>query len=544
VWVALLFLATILLFFTRLSAPLQEPQEARYAEIPRHMLAQRSWLVPILHGEPYYDKPPLLYWLVMASYSVLGVSDWAARLVASGAGFLTVVITYLWGRRVAGPRAGFLAGHILCLTVRYIYLARLLTMDTLLCLCVTAALAAAHVAVHGATFRWRWWLVSAVACGLGMLTKGPVALALTAVPVLAYSFLDRRRTRLGLVAWLAYLAVALSVAAPWYIAVARVDPGFVDYFFWRHNVERFVAPFDHVEPFWFYLPSLLLGMLPWTLLMPSLVLHLVRKPRDEASVPGVRGLTPWLGLPLLASLWCLLFFSLAGCKRPTYILPAMPLLALALGCYLDTVVPREREALAGTRLAYWSTLLVLVLGMAGSLLAICEGLLKPAVGIAAVVVMAVGLVLVWRRGRMQRTAVSWLVCAGITFGLLFAGIHQVLPSYARRFALRGQVRRHAELCSDPHVPVVCYPRQWESVNFYLRRDDVRAYGKDQLPELIAELRAYPRTLLFVKSGKNLDAFLDALPPTLQFVPEGRRGTVTAGIVQPRGDLHAELYAER
>jgi dolichol-phosphate mannosyltransferase len=541
--VTLLFLAAFLLFFTRLSAPLQEPQEARYAEIPRQMLAEGNWLVPVLHGEPYYDKPPLLYWLVMASYSVVGVSDWAARLVASGAAFLTIGITYLWGRRVIGPRAGFVAGVILCLSVRYIYLARLLTMDTLLCLWVTAALAAAHAALHGPTFRWSWWLLSAATCGLGLLTKGPVALALTAVPVFSYCFLDRRVARPGLASWLAYVAVAFAVAGPWYIAVSA-DPGFVDYFFWRHNVVRFVAPFDHVEPFWFYLPGLLLGMLPWMLLLPPLVVFLVRKPRSESSNPGVRRLTPGLGFSLLASVWCLLFYSLAGCKRATYILPAMPPLALALGCYLDAALPCERLAWAGSRLAYWATLLVVGLGMAASVFAVWEGLLKPAVGITSAVVMAVVFELLRRRGRTQRPAVSWLMCAGITFGLLFAGVHQVLPNYARRFALRGQVRRHAERCSDPRVPVVCYPRRWESVNFYLRRDDVRAYGKDQLPELIAELRAHPRTLLFVKSDQNLDAFLDALPATLQFAPEGRRGTVTAGIVQPRDEPPTGLYAER
>src|SRR5262249_14413049 len=108
---ATLVLVAALLFFTRLTCPLLEPDEARYAEIPRQMLAEGRLVVPVLHGQAYWDKPPLLYWLVMGSYRVFGVHDWAARLVPCGAAFLCVLLTYGWGRRSLGPRAG-LAGAL------------------------------------------------------------------------------------------------------------------------------------------------------------------------------------------------------------------------------------------------------------------------------------------------------------------------------------------------------------------------------------------------------------------------------------------------
>src|SRR6059058_5537845 len=137
--------AAALLFFSRLDLPLLEPQEARYAEIPRQMLDRGDWLTPVLHGQPYLDKPPLFYWLVMSSYAVFGAHDWAARLVPGLAGFLTILVTYLWGRRAAGERAGLLGALILSLSGRYLYLGRMLTFDTLLCLFVTASLASAHL---------------------------------------------------------------------------------------------------------------------------------------------------------------------------------------------------------------------------------------------------------------------------------------------------------------------------------------------------------------------------------------------------------------
>src|SRR5207302_4405403 len=101
----LLLIVSPVLFFSRLGAPLLEPQEPRYAEIPRQMLAEGRFLVPVLHGQAYLDKPPLLYWLVMGSYRLFGVHDWAARLVPGLAGLCTVLATYFWGRRVAGERA-------------------------------------------------------------------------------------------------------------------------------------------------------------------------------------------------------------------------------------------------------------------------------------------------------------------------------------------------------------------------------------------------------------------------------------------------------
>src|SRR5262249_17582192 len=198
-----LLLAALLLFCARPGCPLQEPEEVRYAEIPRQMLETGAWAGPVLHGQPYLDKPPVLYWFVLLSYRVCGVHDWAARLVPGLAGALTVLVTYWWGRRTLGARTAFLGALALCLSARFVYLGRLLTMNGLLCLWVVTALAAAHVAICGPRLRWRCWLLAAVACGFGLLTKGPVALALTVVPVLACQLLDPRTARPRWPAWLA-----------------------------------------------------------------------------------------------------------------------------------------------------------------------------------------------------------------------------------------------------------------------------------------------------------------------------------------------------
>src|SRR5262249_38546363 len=182
---------------------------------------------------------------------------------------------------------------------------------------------------------------------------------------------------------------------------------------------------------------------------------------------------PALGFFLLAGLWGLVFFSLAGCKRAIYILPVMPPLALALGCYLDTLLPRWRGAPAwssflsvrGGLLARRATLLVLVLGAGAGLLGVAVEMLPLLHGLlpAVFALLAAGL-LGWSGRRL-----SWAHCAAATFALLFIGVQIALPAYNERFALRACVEACQPRDTEDDVPVACYPHSWDSVGFYLRR---------------------------------------------------------------------------
>lgn len=538
----LLLLLAAMLFFFRLNAPLLEPQESRYAEIPRQMLQEGRFLVPVLHGEPYLDKPPLLYWLVMGTYTVFGVHDWAARLVPGLAGLLTVLLTYGWGRRVVGERAGLCGALVLCLSAGFVYRQRMLNMDSLLCLWVTAALASGHGAVATSRhLRLSWWLLSASACGLGLLTKGPVALVLIGAPLLLYTFLEPQRcAHVRLRDWLLYLLAASALAAPWYVAVMVQVPDFAHTFFWRHHVERFLTPFDHEKPAWFYLPGLLAGMLPWTLLLPGFVRFLSRR-----SFRAARRRPPALGFFLLSSLLCLVFFSASGCKRPAYILPAMPPLALALGWYLHLLVPRARQrADAGMRfLWHWrshlarpATLIVLTVAVSLLVLAGVKHLLRPGPLLLLEMLALSGLV--W----FAVHRVSWGVCAAVTFVVLALGVHHLQPAYNRQFALREPLRTRAVLAERGRLSIACYPQRWDSVSFYQPQADVRVYTRDQRQQLLADVRLRRRTFLLVKSGKALDELLRDLPASVEFAVCGRPGLVTAGWLRPRPEPLDGRYA--
>ena len=439
---ALLILPAALLY-PCLSFHLLEPDESRYAEIPREMLQRGDLVVPVLQGEPYLDKPPLLYWLVAASYRLFGVSEAAARLPSALAVHGTILLVYLLGRRSLGERAAFAGALTLALAPGFVAIGRLLILDGLLTFWTTLALFAFFEALRGDRLHWGWWLTAAAACALGVLTKGPVALVLVVPPLWLHRRLTGRVYPLNGRALLAFTGILLALTLPWYAALCWRVPGFLRYFFWEHHVVRYLSSFAHEHGIWFYGPVLLLGLLPATLLLVPFVRFLGRD-EDAERRPAE------LGFHLLAGCWCVLFFSLSSCKLPTYILPALPPFALAFGYFLV-------------------------------------------------------------QGRWQVSRLP-LITALFSFALLMLTHYVALPWYAAYRSPMGRPDEVRALCSDPTTPVVCYPRNCDSVSFYLRRDDLRAYRSKEIEELRDLVRMQPRTVILCTHRHSLAALDELLPP--------------------------------
>jgi len=529
---AILVLAAALLFFGRLNAPLQEPEETRYAEIARQMLASGSLGAPVLNSQKYYDKPPLLYWLTMGSYALFGVHDWTARLPSAASGFLTILVLYLWSAGTLGRGAGFWSALMRCLSGRFIFLSRLLTMNSLLCLSATLAFASAHVGLNAQRHRKACWLACGLACGIGLLAKGPVILALVVPPVLLFSWFDQRSNGLTKIDAAILFLSAFAIAAPWYGWAAFDEPKFAGYFFWKHNFLRYMAPFDHAKPWWFYLEDCLLGMLPWSALLPFLLWSCRRGTRGNARAwPGQDGFA------LLAFAWTFVFFSFAGSKRSGYILPALPLLAYSLGAYLDSMLsavktPGEMRSYSPLKtLPLILASLVLSADIAGCLTAGTLGVVRPPAALLLAAIGLVGLCITVLGGRRLSPKGSWNLCALSVFVFLFAAIELALPRYAGRFSMRSQVRHFQVAACEPSVPVVCFPRGWDSVSFYLGRAGIRTFTAAQRDEMITFLQHHPRALAFIKKERGLASFLERLPASLEFVADGRQGNVAAGWIR-------------
>jgi len=445
-----LLLVSGALLYPCLSFYLFEPDEGRYAEIPREMLARGEWIVPYLQGEPYLDKPPLMYWLVMGSFWVFGEHDWSARLIPAMAIQGCILLTYLLGRRSLGERPAFWGALALSLAPGFVSVGRLLVLDGLLAFCVTISIFTGFEAVRGEHFRWGWWLMSAVACGLGILTKGPIALLLLAPPLFAHQWLTKSSIVIGWRRWFIYAAVMMAVVFPWYLMMVLRVPSFARYFLWEQNVVRFFSPFDHQRPVWFYGPVLLLGLLPASFLTIPFVRFLLSGIEKEAA-----GRSRALGFMLLAGGWCLLFFTLSGCKLPTYILPAFPFLALGLGVYFVQ---------------------------------------SP-----------------WKTSRWTNGVL------GLSLFVLGAGHYLAVPWYARFHSPMSQAAEVERLCGDADTPVVCYPRNCDSVAFYLKRDDLRSYRSKETHLLVGFLQSQPRTVVLFShrhSLKGLEQALESMSPNL------------------------------
>jgi hypothetical protein len=321
------------------------------------------------------------------------------------------------------------------------------------------------------------------------------------------------------------------MAAPWYVAVSRLQPEFAHYFFWSHNIVRFAQPFDHEGPVWQYLPGLLLGLMPWTLLAWPMLRFLVRRSARHAQRRPAA-----LGIFLLCFAWILLFFSLAGSKRPGYLVPLFPPLALAAGCYLSATLPREKLMSAWAalsryraRLAYWVTVAALALGLAAGLGMLAVGMHNPAR--AAYLAGACALALAVFVTRARRFQATWLLASASTFAVLLAGLHGLLPEYARRFSLRHPV--HLQLTPErADLTVFCYPQRWDSLEFYAHRSDVQIFGHAARDELFQALAERECSLLFVQT-KHAAELLKELPVELEFAPKQRDGGVTVGEIRRR-----------
>jgi 4-amino-4-deoxy-L-arabinose transferase-like glycosyltransferase len=336
-------LGCAVLVFPALGEAPFERAEIYFMDVARAMVERGDYLVPRYQGEPFFDKPPLTYWLMAASFRVLGFTPGAARIAPALASVGLVAATVWLGTLLLDRRSAIAGGVALATTLAFMAFARVGMSDMLLALWSTLAVALAAVAVRSAG-AWALPLLGAV-MGLGFLTKGPIALVL---PGLAMLLLARGpgASRLVKPPGSALGAVAFAVIGlGWFVAVyTRLGPAPLEYFFLRENLERFAGEtYDTGRPAWFYLPTYFAEGLPWSLLFPLAAARLARG--GDGAAGGGRGklLLYWVALMLIP-------LSLSRGKLDYYLLPLYPPVALVVGHHL-AAVPWGRLDRAWARVA-------------------------------------------------------------------------------------------------------------------------------------------------------------------------------------------------
>lgn len=323
-WVAL----AIVWLLTIQIRPMLDPDEGRYAEIPREMVTTGHWITPRLDGLKYFEKPALQYWATAAIYSVVGLSNWSSRLWTVLLGFACLPMIYAWVARLYDRRSAVASVVLLALSPYFGIVGHLDLLDAgfTFWMCATVfAFTRGQCAPPGSPSERNWALLSWALAALAILSKGIVVFVLDGGALILYSVLERdvrpwRRMHFAL-----GVPILLALAAPWFILVSLRNPDFAPYFFIHEHFQRFLTTEAHrVEPWWYFLPLLVVGAFPWLVPLGRGTLAAWREPASDYQFKPLKFL-------LIFSALTLVFFSISDSKLATYILPMFPPLAAITG---------------------------------------------------------------------------------------------------------------------------------------------------------------------------------------------------------------------
>ena len=317
---AIILLSYLFLFYALGHYSLKEPDEGRYAEIPREMLETGEYVVPQLNYVRYFEKPPLLYWAVACSYKAFGVSEWSFRFVNSLFAFFSALLLYLLSRRSFGANAAFLASIILISSFGFFCAARIVTTDMCFSFLLFSSLLCFYDFYRNKA-NASLYLFYGMA-GFATLAKGPVAVILLGGAILIFLLTEKRLSFLKELKLFKGSVIYACVVMPWIIAISLKEPEFLYFFFVDQHILRFATTqHNRSGPIYYFLPVILMGMFPWSFFIPRSV-NALRHNRD-------------IRLFIIWSAVVLLFFSLSGSKLPPYILPIFPALSLVLGIFFE-----------------------------------------------------------------------------------------------------------------------------------------------------------------------------------------------------------------
>jgi 4-amino-4-deoxy-L-arabinose transferase-like glycosyltransferase len=309
VWIVVAAIAIGLLLG---SVPLFDADEGRNAEVGREMAETNDYVVPRYDGLPYLDKPVVYFAAEALAMEVFGPSELAARLPAYLFTLATAAVIFFFAKRLWGVDEACVAVIAYLSMPLTIAFARTVIFDSALTFFIVVAIVAFYFAVE--TEERHWSPLAWMAIGLGVLTKGPVALALPLLVALPYAIWRKRARRLFSIAG---VILFVAVIAPWVVAMSKVIPGFLRYVLVTETAQRLAtSALKRTGPPWYFIPYLIAGALPWSIV-------LFRRPRttDSDQRAATVYLWLWIVIPFI-------FFSISQSKRPQYILPLMPAIAL------------------------------------------------------------------------------------------------------------------------------------------------------------------------------------------------------------------------
>lgn len=540
----LLLLAALLIWFGNLEyRKLALSDEGRYAEIPREMAESGDWVTPRLNGIKYFEKPPLQYWATAAAYQLFGERHWTARLWSALTGLLGILLTGYAGRRLFGGNAGLYAALVLGSSLLYVFVGHINTLDMGLTFFMTLSLTGFLLAQRDAATPGEnrlWMHVAWGAMALSVLSKGLIGIALPGAVLVIYTLIEGDFALWKKLHLATGALLFLAVAAPWFIAASLVNPEFPRFFFLHEHFERFLTKaHGRYEPWWYFVPILAAGVLPWFVTLFDALLRAWRIEDPRQIFRTKRFLLIW-------AVFIYTFFSVSDSKLSSYILPIFPALAL---------LTAERLTRLSGNVLSWQALPV------AALAAVAIGL-APAVEIrasseaslalyrdyapwlmAAAAVLFAGGAISWyhfRRDQVKRAVVG-LAASGLVCAQLVLTGHESLSPATSAYHLAEKIKPDLR----PGVPFYSVGVYEQTLPFYIQRtvtlvahQDEMEFGLQQEPQRwIPDLasfeqtwRGQPYALAIMSPGRYAQLLSAGLP--MRLVARDTRRVVVKTLDKP------------
>ncbi|MCO8645256.1 glycosyltransferase family 39 protein [Burkholderia multivorans] len=478
----LLLVAFAVIWFTPLGMRHLIPSdEGRYAEMAREMFVTGDWITPRYNGYKYFEKPPLQTWLNALTFAWFGIGEWQARLYTALASFAGVLLVGFTGARLFNPLSGFLAAVVLACSPYWNLMGHFNALDMGLAfwmaLSLCALLLAQRPGLRPAAVRgWMWVCWAAMA--FAVLSKGLVGVILPGAVLVLYTLIARDWALWKRLYLVSGLVIFFAIATPWFVLVQQRNPEFFNFFFIVQQFRRYLTPEQNRPgPFYYFVPVLLVGFLPWLSVAWQSVRHALRMPRQP------NGFSPMLVL-LIWSAFIFLFFSASHSKLISYVLPVAPALALIIGAYLPLLgADRFRRHLLGYLVFFVAAAFgIIFLAYQGD--ARTPNALYRAFQIWLYVGLAIAAVLTlvsaWLNRRVGVTAaLAAFGAAWLMFGTIGGTGHDEFGRYSSGALLAPAVR--AELAKlPPDTPFYSIEMLDHTFPFYVGHTTIMVHRQDEL----------------------------------------------------------------
>lgn len=490
--------SAVLLFLGLDASTIWDANEAYYAETPRQMVQSGDYVNPSFNGAPRFNKPVLSYWVVAGFYKVVGVSVWAERIAIAFGTLGIAAAGFVIARIMWSARAGWIAALVLLSAPRVVFFSRRIFIDVWITMFMSLVLMFFVLAEARPEHRRRYLLLMYAAAGLGMLTKGPVAIVLPALAFGLYLLIEGRLRDILRMHLVTGALIVIAIVAPWYgMVYAEHGWYYIRDFFIGENVGRYSDTYgQQSRPFYFYVPVLLTDLFPWSLFVPA-ALWIGYKLRT----PLARLMLCWIGVIVLV-------FTFSSTKQDLYIFPIVAALAALVAGLLDRAIEGKEPGRTATRWT-WPVVAVSLVAFFVAMRALfgtgeSEYYIRG-VQLVSVVLLAGGLALaaLWWRGK----TLAAMLALGVTFVVAnYILVLIGLPDF-ERFKPVAPLSA-AALARDPGARVIQYRVALPSMVWYLGRPVEEVLDVPVLQERLAR----PGETLVLLSASDYEA-VKTLAPT-------------------------------